>query len=287
MPAAIDDPFDDPFDDSVDDPSGLARTLRAWAATNRRYAETLVDTDPAWGSETFDLAGGVVALHGPGLYVNTACAVGIETPLTEADLDELERRCADVGVEPSVEVTPLTHPDTVAALLRRGYARDDEVVAFRLALSDRADAGTAPDWLAIEAVGDDADRIRVWQEAAALGWGHSEPSRRRASDAFGAVAAIVDDPGLLLAVDRVDGAVVGCASLSIVDGVATLGGMSTVPAARRRGVQAALIEHRLDLAAHLGAELAVSTTVPDGASQRNLERHGFAPWCRVVGHSRP
>ncbi len=269
--------------DSVD-PDGLRRTLRAWAETNRRYAERLRLTDPDWGSETFALAGGVVALHGPGLYVNAACAVGIEPPLTDADLDELEHRCADVGVEPSVEVTPLTHPDTLERLGARGYAPDDEVVAFRIDPTER-EGHEVPDWLDVRAVGPDA--VGVWQEAAAEGWSHIEPARRRASDAFAAVAASVDDPGLLIAVDRSDGKVVGCASLSIVDRIATLGGMSTVPAARRRGVQAALIEYRLDQAARLGADLAVSTTVPDGASHRNLERNGFVPWCRVVSHVAP
>ena len=57
--------------------------------------------------------------------------------------------------------------------------------------------------------------------------------------------------------------------------IATLGGMSTLPGERRRGVEAALIVHRLRKAAELGCEIATSSTEPDSNSERNLVRLGF------------
>ena len=65
--------------------------------------------------------------------------------------------------------------------------------------------------------------------------------------------------------------------MTIFEDVATLGGMSTIPAERGRGVQAALILHRLGLAKQAGCTIATSTTVVGGASERNVQRFGFEP----------
>ena len=42
-------------------------------------------------------------------------------------------------------------------------------------------------------------------------------------------------------------------------------------------MQAALIAHRLEMAAGAGCDLAVSSTLPANASERNLTRAGFQP----------
>jgi GNAT superfamily N-acetyltransferase len=50
-------------------------------------------------------------------------------------------------------------------------------------------------------------------------------------------------------------------------------GAGTLPAERRRGVQAALLQARLADAAARGCDLAIITVQP--VSQRNVQRHGF------------
>jgi GNAT superfamily N-acetyltransferase len=82
---------------------------------------------------------------------------------------------------------------------------------------------------------------------------------------------------MVIAVDTSDGRPLGCASLTLREEVATLGGMSTIPAERGRGVQTALILHRLGVAAAAGCSIATSTTVVGGASERNVQRFGFRP----------
>ena len=103
-----------------------------------------------------------------------------------------------------------------------------------------------------------------------------------ASDAFAAAAAVVDGRGFLLARDAADGRPLGCASVTIRDGLATLGAMATRPSERRRGVQATLITHRLRIAAEAGCDLAVSSTIPANTSERNLRRAGFRPLYETV-----
>jgi GNAT superfamily N-acetyltransferase len=219
-----------------------------------------------------------VVLCGAGLYVNQAMAVGLDAPMSSSEVELLEARSAVVGVPPSIEVTPATRPDVREEFEARGYVEDVAVSALRCHLSDPASTWTDPS-LVIEPA---AGQVAVWQETAAIAWGHLDPAARRASDAFGAAAAVVDGDGLLLARDAVDGRPVGCASLTIRDDIATLGGMSTIPWRRGRGVQAALIHHRVRLARAAGCVLATATAAPGGASERNLMRHGFVPWFTVT-----
>ena len=114
-------------------------------------------------------------------------------------------------------------------------------------------------------------------QTTALGWGHTTDRARRASDAYSRAAAAVDEPGLLLARSTDDGRPIGCASLAIRDGVATLGGMSTPPPERGRGVQGALIAYRLRYAHEHGCDVATTQVIGGSASERNLLRHGFRP----------
>jgi predicted acetyltransferase len=63
--------------------------------------------------------------------------------------------------------------------------------------------------------------------------------------------------------------------MTVCDGVAVLVGASTVPEARRRGAQLALLGARLRYAADNGCDIAVMGAQPGSGSQRNAERQGF------------
>ena len=58
-------------------------------------------------------------------------------------------------------------------------------------------------------------------------------------------------------------------------GIAALLGSATVPEFRERGVESALISHRLWEATQQGSEYVVVSTMPPSGSQRNMERRGF------------
>lgn len=253
---------------------GLVRRVTGvWARDAASFAETLVAVDDSWGSETFELAGGWVVLCGAGLYVNRAIACGQDAPLTPADWESLEARSAAVGVPAAIEVTPATHPAVREAAQARGYVRERTLSA----LARATDGGDVPPPTpGFDIVAADGDLLPLWQETAASGWDYDDTAARRASDVFARVAAIVDGEGFVLLRDAGSGRPLGCASLTIRDGVATLGGMSTRPAERGRGVQTALIRHRLRVAAEAGCDLATSLAAPDGPSERNLLRNGFA-----------
>ncbi|MGI9645479.1 MAG: GNAT family N-acetyltransferase [Ilumatobacteraceae bacterium] len=256
------------------DRTQVVRIERSWARAEAEFARTLALQDPSRGSTAFRLADGVVVLTGPGLFVNQALGLGLEADVAGEQLDEMEAWAAAVGVAPAVEVTGASRPSLVPLLVDRGYEPGTAVSA--LVHPIEGDPGppdpTDPE-IVIETVGPDS--LPLWQEVAAAGWGHAEPQARRASDAVASAALAVDVPGLLLARSDSDGRPLGCAALRVVGDIATLGGMTTLPAERGRGIQRAMILHRLALAAALGGRVATVSAEAGSRSERNLRRHGF------------
>jgi GNAT superfamily N-acetyltransferase len=244
----------------------------------------LASQDPSWGTEVFDLGGGQAVLSGPGLYVNRALATGLAGPVTADDFDLLEERSAVVGVAPSIDVVPTADRTVTEIAGARGYAILRFLTTHLRSLGDDVGAGTSDPSITIEPAG--GALFGAWQDVAAEGFGAVDGEARRANDAFAKAAAAVDDDGFLIALDAADRRPLGCGTVTIRDGLATLGGMATLPSERRRGVQAALINHRLRMAVDAGCDYAVSSSVPANASERNLTRAGFRPLYETVTLSR-
>jgi GNAT superfamily N-acetyltransferase len=238
------------------------------------FAEQLRATEPDWRTESFPLAGGHVVLSGRGLFVNRGLAVGLDRPVSDDDLDQLERRSRSIGVMPTLEVSPGAEPSVRAACDRRGYVVVSTTSVLVLGLPHVL---MAPGSTEVRVTEIGAGKLAVWQELAAQGWSHVAPDRRRASDAWAAAAFRVEGEVFFIARDVDDRRPLGCASLTIRDGLAVLGGMSTLPGERGRGVQSALVRERLALAAARGCDLATATVAPGSASERNLVRLGFTP----------
>jgi hypothetical protein len=83
-------------------------------------------------------------------------------------------------------------------------------------------------------------------------------------------------------VARIDGRAVAAATLVVFDGIARLANCATLPQARNRGAQAALIHARLRCASDAGATLAIADARQGGVSLRNLARAGFAVCAHIT-----
>lgn len=296
MPA-LDDTFDDTGDDTggdtvhdtppADRRAMIERITVVGAAAAAVHARVLAGHDRSWGTDVFALAGGQAVLCGPGLYVNRALAVGLTQPIDAADLELLEERSAVVGVDAAVDVVPTADDSVLRLTAARGYTLQRFITTHVLPLDagQTVERGAADPAITVRRA--DGDLLAKWQGVAARGFGVVAGDARRASDAFARAAALVDGAGFLLATDARDGRPLGCASVTIAGGLAALGGMTTLPDERNRGVQRALIGHRLRLAVEADCDLAVSTTVPSNASERNLSRAGFRPLFETATVSRP
>ncbi len=119
----------------------------------------------------------------------------------------------------------------------------------------------------------DDDSLPDWQRTVAAAHNLTTSAQREMSDTF-AAAAFVSSGETMYLLSNTSGPV-ATASLTLIDGLAILGGMATVPSARRQGLQRTLIKRRLGDAHAFGADLAVTTAASGGSSQRNLLRSGF------------
>lgn len=191
------------------------------------------------------------------------------------DLDQVVERLADVLREHNAPVLAIdTHPDFDPRIneqwfLTRGFAPAyGEQVWWRSLVGARFDP-TPPEGVRIElaASDDSADFARV------LNVGFGEEPDGGLGRAF---AARIGKPGWLHYLVLVDGKPGAASALYMHDAVADFFVASTMPWARRRGAQTALIRRRLCDAQQFGCELATAQSVLDNASPRNFARHGFA-----------
>ncbi len=263
-----------------------ARLESTWARHAVAHAEVLHANDPTWGTRWFPLADGQVVLQGVGMYVNRGLALGLHASTDRIDLTLLEHAAAEVGVPAAVEVGPATQAGVVDQLRASGYVSAGTTSVLTTVLATAA-VGDSDPAIVVRVIA--ADELSLWQRVCIDGWGHDTPDRQRASNAYAAAAFGTAGERLLIAVDTSDARPVGCCSLALRDGLATLGGMSTLPARRGRGVQRALVAERLRLAREAGCDLAASSAVSGGPSERNLIRLGFVPqyvkatWARGLG----
>ena len=74
---------------------------------------------------------------------------------------------------------------------------------------------------------------------------------------------------------ELEGQPVATGMLFIYDDVAILAGASTLPEARSRGAQNALLDARLRYAKERGCTLAMMAALPGSQSQKNAQKNGF------------
>lgn len=253
----------------------LRRVSRAEAEAMARVTEALAEAGATEAGAARPLGDGVLVALGRGRYVNRAIGVGPD--LDDADLDAVEGFFASRGLPPSVQLSSWVGEQTLARLSSRGYRPQwfRSVFARALPIPDnppaRAHDIDGRDRIGIVAVGD--DELDVWLDVLAEGNEVATAEDRVISDEYWRGAHGAAGSADFLAV--VDGRAVGCGSLQVVSDVALLGGAATRPAHRGRGVQSALLRHRIRHAAELGCHVVTVTALPAGASARNIQRHGL------------
>ncbi len=244
----------------------VLRVERTAARLTAMEVEALAASAPESGAHWHPLDGGVAAAMGPGRYVNRAIGAIFGESGPDELLDQLESFYAAAGLPPSIEVSPWAARELVAALRERGYG----VEWFRNVYAHGFRGLPPRSRMRIEDVGDDLEA--EW--TAILGSQYPlDTDARRNSDEF--CAAVHRVPGAHNLLAMIDGKAVGTGSLTPVRTVAWLGGATTLPEARGRGAQHALLVDRLHRAKRMGCNLAAVTAVPDGVSARNLLRVGF------------
>lgn len=248
---------------------GLVRRLEATSAT---ASLDLVDAIKRLGTSTMAdgrrFLGGALIAMGPGRYVNRAIGVTLDE-LSEIDVDSIEQFFVERNLSPMIELSSWAPKPTLTELARRSYV----AAWFRsvFALQPKLDVTARSSEFRIDSVqeGDEGQWLQVFNE----GFEADHGEALVANDEIGRASFMAPNAHTFLAFLQDEP--VGCGSVQIIDGVAWLGGAATIPKFRQRGVQAALVAHRLRLAAQLGCELAAVSALSNAPSARNIVRLGF------------
>jgi GNAT superfamily N-acetyltransferase len=250
----------------------LARRLeRAEGHASSRFVVARARLQPESGAAFIEVAGAYVMFDGVESPVTQTFGLGMSGEVSAAQLDQIETFFRSRGAPIYHEISPLADHTLVAALHARGYEPFEFTsLMYRPLATIRETPPVAAPGVSVR-VATAPERER-WAQAMAAGWGVG-PEREQSMLSFGRIVAASDDGWPFLG--DLDGQIVATGSLILHEGVALLAGASTIPEARRRGVQAALLAARLQHATDRGCDLAMMGAEPGSSSQRNAERNGF------------
>lgn len=243
--------------------------------------------------EAVGVGDGVMTFSSGVPWVSCASGLGLgeygaEPPVGKASHADSERYAADVAtvcefyrsrkVTPRVEVGSLAPEGLLGALSGAGFTtvHYENTLVADLAVS-RERVSPPP---GLEIVRTDPTDEAMLRTHAVLGTRWFVPEGEPVSEELlGMTARAVRHPRSIAFMGRMDGeyiAACGMESWEIEgDLVAALWGAAVEPRVRRRGVQLALLEHRLAVARELGCRIALIESKPGVATERNAARVGF------------
>ena len=248
------------------DPETASEVVRASLAYAKCIAESYQQLYPESKPEYFELCGGAVVYISSTSPLTHLIGFGITEPVTVKDVAFLSQYFQDRGLPFRIRVTPFTHPSLYECLAGKQFKASDVTFMMARKLSTSRTTSNIPG-LRIDAIKSEA----TWMEAFARGYcnGNLDPeSERLGRTLFHAKGSQVIGAWL-------DGQVTGVGILTIVDNLATLNAACTLPEYRNMGIQKALIESRMAIAAQNGIKMVMARVSPGTVSQRNFEKLGF------------
>ncbi len=249
----------------------LARRLeRTEARGNADFVETRARIDPESGAEWIDVAGTYAMYDGVSSPLTQTFGLGLFDPITAAELDRIEEFFRRRGAPVFHEVSPLADPQVLPLLNERGYRPIELTSVLYRPIGEELPVKPGNEAVRVRPTG--LEDWKLWAATAAQGW-NEFPEVSELMFGLGEITAKRSDGLCFLA--ELNGQAIATGVLILHEGVALLGGASTIPEGRRQGAQLALLESRLRYAAENGCDLAMMCALPGSASQRNAERQGF------------
>lgn len=249
----------------------LARRVEsAEAQAAMECAEALKRFRASSGAAVLRVAGGFAVYCGKNSPITQAVGMGLEGPVSKREFDALEEFYRSLDEPVRVETCPMADPTFIEHFGQRGYRVTEFSNVMARPVMNSETFPEPPAGISIERAG--KDKIDLWTQTVSQGFADQFPVSQELIETM-KMFALAPKTELYLA--SIDGKVAGGGTLALHDGVAGLFGASTLPVARRRGVQTALLQKRLARAAQAGSDLAVSLAQPGSASHRNIVRQGF------------
>ena len=234
---------------------------RSWARFNSFTGEVFLP-----------VAGGHAGFGGVDSPLTQAFGLGLNGPVTEADMAAMEDFYRGHKSAVNIETCPLADPSLLKLLNERGYRRIEYSNVFVRELIDDA----RREWP------DPTSKIRVRRPAENEAESYSLvvvksffENTEIPPEFLNIFKSCFYAAGAFFFLAEIDGVPAGGGMMSIHQGVASFGGAGTLPEFRNRGVQRALLLARIAFAAESGCDLAMVAANPGSGSQRNVERLGF------------
>jgi len=231
-------------------------------------AEALKSQDSA-KAEIREVAGGFAVYCGANSPVTQAVGLGLNGPVTQDEFDRLEEFYFSRQEPVRVETCPIADRSLFGFYGERGY----RVTEFSNVMARPVEAHEP--WQStrgVEISQAGRDELKLWTLTVSQCFAENYPVTEELLNVMH-IFAVSKNTECYLA--RMEGRVVGGATLSLRGKTAGFFGAGTLLEYRNRGVQTALLHTRLNRAAEAGCDLAVSLAMPGSHSQRNITRMGF------------
>ncbi|MEZ5352950.1 MAG: hypothetical protein R2762_09970 [Bryobacteraceae bacterium] len=213
------------------------------------------------------IAGGAAIYFGASSPLSQALAVGMDGSVTEEEFLRLEAFFDARGTPPVISLCPFADPTVLECLARRRY----RITHFEHTLIREMNGALPPEaGPAVRPIG--PGEAGLWTDTVMTGFSEGTVFPPEINAMFEVFTAA---RGARCYVAECNGVAAAGASASFGDGIAIFYCDGTLRQYRGRGAQSALIARRLRDARAAGCEIAMASTAPGGASQRNYERAGF------------
>lgn len=226
---------------------------------------------PAIGAMFERVAGAYAIFAGCDSPISRAIGLGVNGPVSAAEVAQVEEFYRSRQAQAQIALCPLADASLKQLLNERGYrvGEFDNVWVQRLDAAGEANGVSADGVIVREAEAGDAD---AWIHAVSGGFAGKEELQAAELEI---ATVFFREPQTRCFLSLVDGRPAGGGAMFIHDNVAAFFSGSTLPVARGRGAQTALLQVRLRAAREAGCDLALIKTAPGNTSQRNVQRAGF------------
>ena len=243
---------------------------RAEARANADFVETRARLQPESGACWIDVAGAYAMFDGVESPCTQTFGLGLFDEIGGEYFDRLEVFFMERGAPVFHEVSPMADPVLMPTLVERGYRPIELTSVMYREVAD--DTPENKDSKIVTRVIND-DEVETWARTSANGWVTEHESLADFMFNFGQVSAQCAGSYPWLA--EIASSPVATGMMFVHEGIAVLAGASTVPDARNRGAQSALLSARLRFAAEKGCKLAMMGASPGSQSQKNAQKNGF------------
>jgi GNAT superfamily N-acetyltransferase len=222
---------------------------------------------PDYDATYQDIGGGIAVCTGS-QFINTAVGIGLDIPVSNADIDKLEAYFKAHNVPSHIDICSFTDIAFCNLLNERHYYLTDFITAYIHPLDKTQPLPNVNPDIIVEPI--NSTQNDIWMQTLMDISPHDETTDTRLAQ------TVTHREHTTCFLAWLDGKAVGASALSIRDGVAFFYSMATRQAYRNLGVQTAMIQTRLAYAQVQGCEMAFAATIPGDHSMRNLMRAGFS-----------